>query len=105
MGDALPHLQWTVIYLLEWELLSNLDEEGLISSGMVYDAFSYDIEKAYCSREVASYVADLRREPANEILINWAVGSPYIKYVDEDGISFTVYPPAGFHPSEDFVIM
>ena len=49
-------------YLSIFELLNNTHEAGLITDDMLYNAFSYDIEKTYKNKEIEDYVAGLRKE-------------------------------------------
>jgi len=52
-------------YLVEWELINNFYDHSLISQETLYDAFAYDIEKAYCNREIRQYMAKVRRNENN----------------------------------------
>lgn len=47
-------------YLGELELINNFYDHGLISEEMLYDIFSYDIEKAYCNQEIQQYLHKVR---------------------------------------------
>ena len=47
-------------YLAELELLNNFYDHNLISEEMLYDTFSYDIEKAYCHKEIQQYLKNVR---------------------------------------------
>ena len=53
-------------YLVMWELLDRLTFENLINAPMAYDAFSYDVEAAYCSPEIKTYVLQSRKEDQNQ---------------------------------------
>ena len=52
-------------YLMMWELLDNAMEHKLIAEDMAYDAFSYDIEKAYCNSTVKKYIQESRVTDVN----------------------------------------
>jgi len=61
-----PNGEYTEIdidnYLVMWELLNNIYENRLITEDMLYDAFSYDIEKTYCNKEIQQYISRTRKE-------------------------------------------
>jgi hypothetical protein len=53
-------------YLMNWELLAKAYEHGLVNTDMLYDAFSYDIEKAWSNPEIQKFVMDARDAERNE---------------------------------------
>lgn len=48
-------------YISVFEDIGYLVEDNLIISGMAYNEFSYDVEKAWCNADVQRAVADARR--------------------------------------------
>jgi hypothetical protein len=49
-------------YLVEWELINNFYAHGLVSEETLYDAFAYDIEKAYCNKEIRQYIVKVKKD-------------------------------------------
>jgi hypothetical protein len=45
-----------------FELLDNAYEHHLISQDMVYDGFSYDLEKAYENKEIQEFIRSVRQQ-------------------------------------------
>lgn len=48
-------------YLMNWELLAEAYDNGLIDGDMAYDAFSYDIGKAWRNAEIHKFIMDARQ--------------------------------------------
>jgi hypothetical protein len=49
-------------YLVMFEILDNVYEHNLITRDMVYDAFSYDLEKAYENKEIQEFIRSVRKQ-------------------------------------------
>jgi hypothetical protein len=47
-------------YLVTWELVDDLVQNGVIDKNTAYDAFSYDVEAAYCSPYIKKYILATR---------------------------------------------
>ena len=48
-------------YIGNFETLGNFVEEDLVTEQMVYNQLGYDIEKAWCNRDVYDYIKDSRK--------------------------------------------
>jgi hypothetical protein len=49
-------------YLVMFELLDNAYKHHLITQDMVYDAFSYDLEKAYENKEIQEFIKSVGQQ-------------------------------------------
>jgi hypothetical protein len=49
-------------YLMMWELVGNMMQNHVIASNMAYDAFSYDVENAYCNPDIKKYIQTAQAE-------------------------------------------
>ncbi len=49
-------------YLMMWGLLDDVVDKNLITDEMASDAFSYDVEKAYCNPDIKKYVQESQAE-------------------------------------------
>lgn len=47
-------------YLVQWDLIDDLVQKGLVEQGSAYDMFSYDVEAAYCSPYIKKFVSEVR---------------------------------------------
>ena len=57
-------------YLMMWALLDEVVDKNLITPEMASDAFSYDVEKAYCNPDIKKYVQEVQAKaggPDSEI--------------------------------------
>jgi len=53
-------------YLIKYEMLDDMLESKLITYNLAYDAFSYDIEGAYCNKEVGEYIKNAQKENGDQ---------------------------------------
>ncbi len=51
-------------YLVMWDLIDSLVEYKIIDSDSAYDAFSYDVEQAYCSPDIRTFILSVRKQDA-----------------------------------------
>lgn len=80
-------------YLGELELLNNFYDNKLISEEMLYDTFSYDIEKAYCNEEIKQYLKDLRKtENQPDLFMGFEELSKKFLAMDKDDCSRQLHP-------------
>ena len=56
---TLTQIEW---YLDTYEMLDDFYQNGLITCRMMYNEFSYDIEKAYKNKDVMTVVAEDRKD-------------------------------------------
>ena len=49
-------------YIGNYDEVGTLYKDGLINESLAYDDFSYDVEKAYCNKDIYNYIQDLRKQ-------------------------------------------
>lgn len=49
-------------YVGEFETIGDLVQDGVIDQHMAYDEFSYDVENAWCNKDVQSDIASARKD-------------------------------------------
>jgi len=54
-------------YLVIFELLHNIFKKHLITEYMLYDAFSYDIQKAYEHPEIQHFIKEVRKTNGDDL--------------------------------------